>query len=283
MKEYLLFPKTTYYLTQAFGKGTYSHIYRKAIDVSSAGGGSKKIYAPFTGTIKKKFVKNSNIAYTCWLVSDSKVICADGVERYAVMQLTHPNGIANVKVGQKFKQWEYMFDDGTTGGVAPHLDIEVAVYDSEKDIKVGWYRVQDGSYALYNAVDPFKTIVMKDDCKVLNDTYNGKTYTFKKVSEVKVKPSEDYFVPNKSYKLLYDKYLRTTPSLGDNIVKFKDLDSWSRLNTCRNVGGNAQLKKGVVVEPVRVVNSSDGRIYCSYGNVYWVAQNKDGQKQAIKI
>lgn len=284
MKEYLLFPKTTYYLTQAFGKGTYSHVYRKAIDVSASGkGGSKKIYAPFTGTIKNKYVdKKGRYASTCWIVSDNKVICADGVERYAVMMLTHPNGINNLKIGQKFKQWDYMFDDGTTGGVSAHVDIEVAIYDSEKDIKASWYQVQDGSYELYNAVDPFKTIVMKDDCKVLNDVYQGKTYTFKKVSEVKVKPSEDYFVPNKSYKLLYDKYLRSTPSLGDNIVKYSTLDSYSK-KICNNVNGKAQLKKGTVIEPLKIHTEANGRIWASYGNCWWCCQNVDGTKQAEKI
>ena len=281
MKEYLLFPKTTYYLTQAFGKGTYSHVYRKAIDVSSAGGGSKKIYAPFSGTIKKKFVKNERIAYTCWFVSDNKVICADGVERYAVMMMTHPNGIANVKVGQHYKQWDYMFDDGTTGGVAPHLDLEVAVYDSEKDIKVDWYN-NNGSWALCNAVDPFKFIVMKDDCKVLNDVYQGKKYDFKKVSEVKVKPSDEYYVPNKSYKLLYDKFLRTSHEISNNIVKYSSLDSASR-KICNNVSGKAQLKKGTVIEPANIYKEKSGRIWASYGNCWWTCQNVDGSKQAVKI
>jgi hypothetical protein len=123
---------------------------------------------------------------------------------------------------------------------------------------------------------------MKDDCKVLNDVYQGKTYTFKKVSEVKVKPSEDYFVPGKSYKLLYDKYLRSTPELGNNIVKYSQVDSYTK-SISNNVGGNCQLKKGVVIEPLKIHKENNGRIWASYGNCWWCCQNADGTKQAIKV
>lgn len=280
--DYLKFPKSTYFLTQAFGKGTYSHIYRKAIDVSAAGRGSKKIFAPFSGTIKKKFVSNPRIAYTCWFVSDNKVICADGTQKYAVMMMTHPNGIANVKIGQHFNQGDYMFDDGTTGGVAAHLDIEVAVYDNKKDMRIDWYRVQDGSYALYNSVDPFKVLVMDDNCKVLNDVYQGKKYTFKRVKDIVIKPSEEYFIPGKSYKLLYAKYLRRTPELGNNIVAYNNLDNYSK-SICNNVNGKAQLKAGNVIEPLHIVKENGDRIFASYGNCYWCCQDINGKKNATRI
>lgn len=283
--EYLLFPKKTYFLTQAFGYGTYSHTYRKAIDVSAAGGGSKQVYAPFSGTIKKKYVSSPRIAYTCWIVSDYKVICADGKERYAVMMLTHPNGIANLKVGQHFNQWDYMFDDGTTGGVGAHTDIEIAVYDDKKDIKVDWYRVKDGSYELYNAVNPFTTLVMKDDCKVLNDVYQGKKYTFKRVSEVKPKPQptpSDYFVPYQSYKLTSAKYLRRSPELGNNIVSYYSVDSGTK-SLSNNVNGNCQLKAGTVIEPASIVKEANGRMWASYGNCWWCCQNVDDTKNALKV
>lgn len=282
--EYLLFPKKTYFLTQAFGKGTYSHQYRKAIDVSAAGGGSRQVYAPFSGTIKKKYVQSPMIAYTCWIVSDYKVICADGKERYAVMMLTHPNGIANVKVGQHFNQGQYMFDDGTTGGVGAHTDIEVAVYDNKNDIKVDWYN-NHGSWALCNAVDPFKYIVMSDDCKVLNDVYQGKKYTFKRVSEVKVKPTptpSDYFVPNKSYKLTSAKYLRRSPQLGNNVVPYNSVDSFTK-SISNNVAGNCQLKAGTIIEPARIVKESGNRLFASYGNCWFCIQNIDGTRNANKV
>lgn len=280
--DYLKFPKSTYFLTQAFGKGTYSHIYRKAIDVSAAGRGSKKIFAPFSGTIKKKFVSNPRIAYTCWLVSDNKVICADGMQKYAVMMMTHPNGIANVKVGQHFNQGDYMFDDGTTGGVAAHLDIEVAVYDNKKDMRIDWYRVQDGSYALYNSVDPFKVLVMDDNCKVLNDVYQGKKYPLKCVKEVIVHPTKDYFIPGATYKLLYSKCLRATPNLGNNIVKAQNVDTGTK-QLLVNQTGNAMFKVGTEITSLHISTETNGRIWGSYGNCWYCLQNVDGTKNATKI
>ena len=286
--EYLLFPKKTYYLTQAFGKGTYSHQYRKAIDVSAAGNGSRQIYAPFSGKIKKKYVSNPRIAYSCWLVSDYKVMCADGNERYAVAMFTHPNGIANIKNGQHFNQGQYMFDDGTTGGCAAHLDLEIAVYDNVKDIKVDWYN-NNGQWTLCNAVDPFKYMVMANDCKVLNTYYApfNKNYVFKKVSEVKLKPQPapaptDYFIANKSYKLNAGKYLRFSPQLGNNVVPYSIVDPGTK-KISNNIAGSCQLKAGTVIEPERIVKEANGRIWASYGNCWWCCQNVDSTKNATKI
>ena len=100
---------------------------------------------------------------------------------------------------------------------------------------------------------------------------------------VDYKQEEDYFVPNKSYKLLYDKYLRISPNMGNNILPWFRLDDWSKNNTCQKKNGNAQLKKGVVIEPEKIVKQTDGRIYASYGNCWWCCQNIKGEKQAIKV
>ena len=75
--EYLNFPKMSYNLTQGFGKNSYSHKYCKALDISGYKG-SSKIYAPFTGYVGNVYVKKGN-AYSIWLVSEEKVMCADGV------------------------------------------------------------------------------------------------------------------------------------------------------------------------------------------------------------
>ncbi len=281
--EYLLFPKKTYFLTQGFGKGTYSHVYRKAIDVSASGGGSKAVYAPFSGTIKNIYVNNPSIAYTCWIVSDNKVICADGKERYAVMMLTHPNGIKNLKIGQHFKQGQYMFDDGTTGGVAAHTDIEVAVYDNPSNIVANWYN-NHNSWTLYNAVDPFKYIVMANDCKVLNDVYQGKKYTFKRVKDINVKPTPapEYFKSGGTYRLTASKCLRRSPQIANNIVKYNQVDSFTRSLLVKN-SSNAMFKVGTEITSLKVVTESNGRIWGSYGNCWYCMQNVDGTKNALKI
>ena len=123
-----------------------------------------------------------------------------------------------------------------------------------------------------------------------NRTYNGQggsarwqKHGFLPYVDYSATPTPtNYFEPRKSYKLLYAKYLRTTPAIANNIVKYKTLDAYSK-TICNNVRGNAQLKKDVVIEPLHIVEETNGRIWASYGNCWWVCQNKDGEKQAIRL
>ena len=103
-----------------------------------------------------------------------------------------------------------------------------------------------------------------------------------KYIEYKSEPVTDYFEPYKSYKLLYDKYLRKEHNLGNNIVKYNNLDSVTK-SKCNNVNGKAQLKKGTITKPNKIYEEANGRVWASYGNCWWVCQNVDGTKQAIKI
>ncbi len=182
--EFLLFPKKTYYLTQGYGPISYSHQGRYALDVSAAGGGSRAVYAPFTGYVAQVYV-NPLDAYTIWLVSDEKVLCADNKPHYVVMQIGHPSEIADFKVGDKFKQGQFLMNDGKTGqATGEHIDLEIAVYDRKEDIRVGFYQNSYGVYGLINAVAPTKYLVLANDTKVLNDVYDGITYAIKTESEV---------------------------------------------------------------------------------------------------
>jgi len=92
----------------------------------------------------------------------------------------------------------------------------------------------------------------------------------------------DYFEPNHDYKLLKAKYLRTSPSLGNNVVKYNNLTALSKKD-CNNVNGKAQLKKDLVIHVTKVLKEGNGRIWANYGNCVWVCQNIDGEKQAIKV
>lgn len=96
------------------------------------------------------------------------------------------------------------------------------------------------------------------------------------------KPSKEYFEPNKNYKLLYNKYLRTSPKLDNNIARYNCLDNYSK-TICNNVNGNAQLKVGTEITPLKIYKEDNGRIWASYGNCWWCCQNVDGTKQAVKL
>lgn len=249
--EVFKFPKKSYYLTQGFGANTFSHKNRKAIDVS-ARGGYKEIYAPFSGYVSKIYVKRNN-SYTIWLTSNEKVLCADGIARFAVVMMTHPNKIINYKVGQKFNQGDYLFDDGTTGNVKAHLDLEIAVYDNQNSVVNNWQSIR-GDWGLVNAVDPTKYMVMDDNVIIINDFYSqqNKRYIFKKVSEIS--KSEEYIKGD--YKTLYNMYVRTGPGTNFRIKKVSELTKNGRENSLyKNMNSSALYKKETVFTALEIINN----------------------------
>lgn len=206
--QYLLFNKDVYYLTQGFGKNSYSHKYRLALDFSSTKG-NKKIYAPFDCYVGKKYVKKGS-AYTVWLVSKNKVLSADGKMYYAVLMVTHPEKIKNLKLNQIFKQGDYILDDGKTGNATGnHMDIELAIYKSKKDIKISWYKVKD-AYSLTNRVNPCKYMVLKDNTKVYKYQYLNKNFD--------MIYQKDIFKPG-YYKTLYNMNIRNNYNTKSNVIK----------------------------------------------------------------
>lgn len=173
--EMLLFPKTTYYLTQGYGIDSYSHKNKIALDVSAAGGGSYNIYAPFTGYFKNPYSEKGK-SYAVYLISEEKVYCADEKWHYAVCRFVHPEEIKNIKDGQTFIQGELIMKDGNTGiSSGKHLHMELSLFNKKEEINL-----------TTNRCDPCNYMMLKDDVKVLNDYYKRqkKYYKFKRVSEV---------------------------------------------------------------------------------------------------
>lgn len=108
------------------------------------------------------------------------------------------------------------------------------------------------------------------------------TANWKYLKDVPVE--EEYFIAGNSYKLLYDKYLRKICYCDDNsnVVKYNEVDDFTK-SICNNVDGYAQLKAGTVIEPLEIITDETGRIWGSYGNCWWVCQNKDGERQAKRV
>lgn len=258
--EYFLFPKKSYYLTQGYGKGSFSHQNRIALDVSASGGGSKEIYAPFTGYVAKIYV-DKRFAYSCWLVSSEKVICADGVLRYAIAMFTHPSEIASLRVGQTFKQGDHLMNDGDTGhATGKHLDLQIAVYDNKGDIKVDWHKV-NGDWSLIGDVNPCDYMVMANDCKVLKETYLNKAYHFKKQSEVVAKEETTEYTKG-IYETLANVYVRTGAGTNFAPKKVKDMSADGKKHaTSTNLNDDALYKKGTQFDALEIIKVSD--------NEYW--------------
>lgn len=266
--EFLLFPKKTYYLTQAYGPLSYSHQGRFALDVSAAGGGSRAVYAPFTGYVAQVYVNPSD-AYTIWLVSDEKVLCADNRAYYVVMQIGHPSEIADFKVGDRFKQGQFLMNDGKTGmATGEHIDLEIAVYNNKEDIRVGFMQNSYGVYGLVNAVAPTKYLVLANDVKVLNDIYDGISYPMKRVKEV---INHEYNIG--IYKTLADLRVRTGPGVNYPQKKVRAMTLDGQKNaTSTNPNAPAFYKTGTLFDALEIFIMDDevwAKTYSGFVNIVY--------------
>lgn len=260
--EYLNFPKMSYNLTQGFGKNSYSHKYCKALDISGYKG-SSKIYAPFTGYVGNVYVKKGN-AYSIWLVSEEKVMCADGVLRYAVVMMTHPEGIEKYKKGFTFIQGEYLFDDGKTGNATgAHLDLRLAVYDKKENISLGWHFDGEG-YDLDNSVNPCDYMTISDEVKIINQTYQNKVYKFKNRKDINV-------YTKGLYRTLDNVRVRCGAGLNFRQKKVKELTPDGKKHSLySDLNALAYLKKGTYFDALEIIVNASGvwaKGYSGYINI----------------
>lgn len=170
--EKILFPLKYMKVTQGMN-GAYSHKGTFAIDYGT--GGDEKIYAPFTGTIKKIYNTGKGSANGTWLLSNEKVQFADGSIDYAVFKCAHDNDISDLYVGKVIKQGQHFYNMGTAGNATgKHVHIEIA-----KGNKVGWYENNDGNWMITNSIDQTKAFFVPSDVKIVK---NG-GYTWKPLIE----------------------------------------------------------------------------------------------------
>lgn len=175
-----LFPMRYLNVTQGYGSRT-AHKVGYPLDLAGKDRGIDNAYAPFDGTIKKIYGGN-----TVWLESSSKVDWADGTKDYATVSFTHDNNTSNLRVGQKIKQGQVFYQEGTKGqATGNHIHLEAG---KGKFTGTGWHEVS-GKWRINNGVPPQKLLFLAPDTKVVSD--GG--YKWIRVKEAE-KPKEEFVI-----------------------------------------------------------------------------------------
>lgn len=170
--QYIKFPMKYMNITQGVN-GSFSHKGLLAIDNAGKNGGIDNVFAPFDGVIKRIW-HGSN---TVWLESTSKVKFADGKTDYCTASFTHDNNVTNLKVGQKIKQGQVFYQEGTFGNATGnHVHIDVA---RGKFTGNGWHQNKYGGWEINNAIHPEKAFFVNGVTII-----NGFGYKWKKYKEV---------------------------------------------------------------------------------------------------
>ena len=91
-----LFPSKHMRITQGYEEGTHKDSY--AIDNAGKDYGIEKIYAPFSGIIKKIYPNDAN---EVWLESKDKVEYPDGTIDYLTIMFAHDDDVSDLFVGKE--------------------------------------------------------------------------------------------------------------------------------------------------------------------------------------
>ena len=175
--QYAIYPFKTMRETQKIG-GLFSHKGTYALDEGGKDTGIDNLYAPCDLKVVAKGSSSYNAVY---YQSVSKVKFANGIEDYINFRTLHDNDISNIKVGQVFKQFSVIGQEGKRGATGSHTHLQVA-----KGVYRGIYKNIYGFYMLVNEIAPNKVFsLLKGYNKVLKTSASwnwvtGSTYTIAK-------------------------------------------------------------------------------------------------------
>jgi len=185
--ESAIFPMAVMNITTRMGEGT--HIGSYAIDIAGKDKSKEFAFAPFTGTIKKKY-SNGN---TVWLESNEPVISPDGIVDYLTVAMTHDNNIDDLYVGQVINQGQNFYQEGTAGqATGNHIHLGVG---RGKFRGTGWYKNKYGYWVINDEIKPFDAFYLSGT-EIIND--GG--YPWKDLEEKTVYISEEEYKDLQSWK-----------------------------------------------------------------------------------
>lgn len=181
-----LYPSKYMRITQGYMEG--SHLGSYAIDEAGKDTQIDKLYAPFTGIIKKTYTSDAN---EIWFESIEKVEYPDGTIDYMTILFAHNNDISDLYIGKTIKQGEVIYKEGTKGNTTGnHCHLECG---KGKFTGSGWYKNSFNNWVINNGKIPTECLWIDDSITVL-DSHN---YTFKKIEELKEEPIEEPVEENK--------------------------------------------------------------------------------------
>ena len=213
-------PTKTIKLGQGYGNRSSSHKYSYAMDLS----GNYKVFAPFDCKVTKVYKPiDTKKSREVWLTSTKKVLCANGYYGFLTMSITHPADIINLRVGQKFQQFQDLeistsIMTGTNNGRHAHIELS-------KGTEAGWDEKiikKYGEYVNVNKVKPEEYLFVIDDGKILDNEYKGTYYKFIKEKNITYQiynvPSEPLIIRSRP---LIGKKIGTLYN-GNEVLKFND-------------------------------------------------------------
>ena len=196
-----IFPSKNMRITQGYEEGT--HIDSYAIDNAGKDYGIDKIYAPFTGIIKKIYPNDAN---EVWLESRDEVEYPDGTIDFMTIMFAHSNDISNLFVGKEIKQNEAFYEEGTKGNATGnHCHIECG---KGKFTDNGWNQNNSGYWSINNRKKPEECLWINDEINVI-DNYG---YQFRKIeNKISTNSVDKKFISPKTD--LYGVYLKENQEL----------------------------------------------------------------------
>lgn len=167
-----IYPSVNMRITQGYNEGSHKGSF--AIDNAGIDSSVEKIYAPFTGIIRKIYIADAN---EVWLESIEEVEYPDGTIDYMTVMFAHANDVSNLFVGKKVAKGEEFYSEGTKGNVTGnHCHIECG---QGKFTGTGWYKNNSGYYSINNGKRPEDCLWTDSSINIINDN----NYSFKKIAE----------------------------------------------------------------------------------------------------
>jgi len=196
-----IFPSKNMRITQGYEEGTHMDSY--AIDNAGKDYGIDKIYAPFTGIIKKIYPNDAN---EVWLESRDEVEYPDGTIDFMTIMFAHSNDISNLFVGKEIKQNEAFYEEGTKGNATGnHCHMECG---KGKFTDNGWHQNNSGYWSINNRKKPEECLWINDEINVI-DNYG---YQFRKIeNKISTNSVDKKFIAPKTD--LYGVYLKENQEL----------------------------------------------------------------------